>query len=216
MHHSLRHLTRLALAGLALGLGTVLGGCSDSEPEPERATDTAPGPGADELAAHDGQACPGRLPQGDDPRHGFGTSDPAELAPRLPAPEQAWVCVYSPQDAGQMPDGDGTTYEWTLDRDPAPVAANLLDRLTTGLEELVPAEDERLCTMDLGRRWMLAYAHGDDLTGVVVDDYGCREVRLTDEPFETPPGEATHSGTVPGVLTGPEELLATLKQAVRR
>jgi hypothetical protein len=34
---------------------------------------------------------------------------------------------------------------------------------------------------------MLVIARAGDLTGVVIDDYGCSDIRLTDEPFETAP-----------------------------
>lgn len=54
---------------------------------------------------------------------------------------------------------------------------------------------------------MIVYSHSGDLTGVVVDGYGCREVRLTDEPFHTPPGAPHQDGTVGGVLDGGAELL---------
>lgn len=63
---------------------------------------------------------------------------------------------------------------------------------------------------------MLVYATGRDLTGVVVDDFGCGDVSLTDDPFTTPPGAATQDGTVAGVLTGTDELLPALKSAGRQ
>lgn len=62
---------------------------------------------------------------------------------------------------------------------------------------------------------MLVYATGRDLTGVVVDDFGCGDVRLTDDPFKTPPGDATQDTTVAGVLTGTDELLPALKSVAR-
>jgi hypothetical protein len=37
-----------------------------------------------------------------------------------------------------------------------------------------------------------------------VDQFGCRDVRLTDEPVETVPGEATQPGIIAGVLSGPD------------
>jgi hypothetical protein len=48
------------------------------------------------------------------------------------------------------------------------------------------------------------------MTGLVIDDYGCQEIRLTDEPFQTVPGEASQPGTVAGVLLGPPALLRDL------
>ncbi|MDP9443546.1 MAG: hypothetical protein M3P83_04015 [Actinomycetota bacterium] len=58
---------------------------------------------------------------------------------------------------------------------------------------------------------MLVYTHPGDLTGVVIDDYGCARIRLTDDPFQTAPGDSGQEGTVPGVLSGPPELLAAIK-----
>ena len=66
----------------------------------------------------------------------------------------------------------------------------------------------RVCTEELGPRWMLVLSRSGDLTGVVVDGYGCRDVRLTDEPFTTVAGE----GAVEGVLTGPADLLPLLEE----
>jgi hypothetical protein len=47
-------------------------------------------------------------------------------------------------------------------------------------------------------------------TGVVVDDYGCRDVRLTDNPHTTPPGADDQAGTVGGVLDGGAAILEAL------
>jgi hypothetical protein len=57
---------------------------------------------------------------------------------------------------------------------------------------------------------MVVYNHGGDLTGVVVDDYGCRDVRLTDNPHTTPPGADDQDGTVGGVLNGGGAILDAL------
>ena len=183
---------------------------------------TAPGPGGsagqrtDEVAAHRGQVCPRRLPEASEDTYGFGTSEPADAAPTLPVPESAWVCQYVPDDVGPGSDADGTAYGWARRGAPRRIAESRLPDLARHLGELAPAESERACTADLGPRWMLVYASGTDLTGVVVDDFGCRDVRLTDEPFSTVPGEASQPGTVPGVLTGPAELLMQLRADHRR
>ena len=86
----------------------------------------------------------------------------------------------------------------------------LLAGLDQRLDALEPIESNQVCNMDLGPRFMLVYRHGTDLTGVSVDDYGCKDVRLTDDPFTTVVGEATQGGTVRGVLQAPPELLAEL------
>lgn len=54
---------------------------------------------------------------------------------------------------------------------------------------------------------MVVYSHAGDLTGVVVDDYGCRDVRLTDNPHVTPPGAGDRDGTVGGILDGGTAIL---------
>ena len=48
---------------------------------------------------------------------------------------------------------------------------------------------------------------GGDLTGVVVDDYGCRDVRLSDDPHTTAPGADDQDGAVGGVLAGGTAIL---------
>jgi hypothetical protein len=109
----------------------------------------------------------------------------------LSAPERAWVCRY------QLGDDD----IWSRDGAVVPVAEADLAALADGLAGLEPATRHRMCTADLGPRWLLVWADDTDLTGAAVDDFGCGVVRLTDEPFATVPGEATGSGTVPGVLS---------------
>lgn len=162
----------------------------------------------DELAAHDGEVCPDELPQAaSNADHGLGTSARADSSPALAPPDAAWVCRFDPVDAGPGPDGDGTTLGWKRKGEPRPVESSGLEALGRHLDNLEPAESGQDCPDDLGPRWMLVHAYENDLTGVVIDDYGCQGVRLTDEPFETPPGEATQPGTVSGVLTAPDGLL---------
>lgn len=181
----------------------VAGGCG---------TPTAAGPSvhAGEAASHTGEVCPPRLPIGEDPgEHGFGTESAAQELPSLLAPETAWVCRYDTVTAGRAPDG-GARYSWDRTE-----PARLLDAATTkelsdALDDLTLLEGEQACTADLGPRWMVVYDHGGDLTGVVVDDYGCHDVRLTDEPFATPPGAPGQEGTVEGVLGGGADLLDRL------
>ena len=175
-----------------------LAGCSDDVAEPQ--VDIT-----DELTAHQGQPCPDQLPVGEDPDgYGFGTREPAEELPSLLTPESLWVCKYDPRGRTQ---GDGQTYLWHLQGLPTKGDATLRAALSEFLDEVEPADEDRACTADLGSRWMISYSHQGDLTGVVVDDFGCQEVRLTDEPFETAPGYPGQTGSVPGVLIGPGQLL---------
>jgi len=180
---------RVAHAVLAFAV-LALGGCDqDGVGGPPAAAE--PEVHASELTDAGGRPCPRRLPLGDDPSgHGFGTEDPAEETPTLLEPQKAWVCAYQPMDAGTTSDR-GATYRWHRVGRPDPVAAADLTGLRDALDDLVPADAEQACTADLGPRWMVVYSHDGDLTGVVVDDYGCRDVRLTDNPHVTPPGATT-------------------------
>jgi hypothetical protein len=212
MHRrSHRRFTRPWIAVAVLLTVGVSAGCGESEPSPPVAQ--PPQADANETAAHKGKVCPDRLPQSDDSDHGFGTGEPAESEPSLPTPESAWVCQYNATEAGPGPEGQGTTVGWVRAGDADTVDPTRLQELERDLAELRPAERNRACTADLGPRWMLVYSSGNDLTGVVVDDFGCRDVRLTDEPFETVPGDSTQPGIVPGVLSTPGSLLAHLKAA---
>jgi len=194
------------LAALTVG---VLAGCGGSEPP--LANDEPSAAPVDELAAHDGKVCPRRLPRSQDPDLWLGPTTPAESAPSLPPPESAWVCRYQPVDPAPGPDADDARPGWARDGEVRRVPPGRLPALERSLGQLEPAPDDRMCTADLGPRWMLVQAHDNDLTGVVVDEFGCRDVRLTDEPFETAVGEASQPGTVPGVLTGPASLLDLLQ-----
>ena len=163
----------------------------------------------DELADAGGRPCPTKLPTGEDPSgHGFGTEDPADELPSLLEPQEAWVCQYYTFDAGTT--DAGAVYGWRLEGQPQPVVASDLTDVQHALDDLTPADRSGGCTSDLGPRWMVVYRHDGDLTGVVVDDYGCRDVRLTDDPHTTPPGVDDQDGTVGGVLDGGPAILDAL------
>jgi len=203
--------SRSLAAAILLAAG-VLTGCSNAS---DRATDPSVEASEDEISAHDGEVCPEVLPEAGD-EYGFGTSEPATSSPTLATPESAWVCVYDATDVGPGADGDGATYGWTRSGEAAQVPSSQLAGISRSLDELAPAPRHQMCTADLGPRWMLVSVVGTDLTGVVVDGFGCGDVRLTDEPFEVVPGEASSSGTVPGVLAGPDDLLAALQAITGR
>jgi len=183
------------------------GGCSSSD----AGNDTPTTALVDELAAHDGQPCPPRLPLGDDPGgHGFGVEDPADEKPNLNPGQVAWLCRYETVDL--PPDENGANFTWELIGQAVRVPNKDLPMINQALTAITPAPTDQICTDDLGPRWMIVTADETDLTGVVIDDYGCRGVRLTDEPFASPPGEASGNGMVPGVLQGPTELLDTIRR----
>lgn len=117
--------------------------------------------------------------------------------------------------AGPGPYGDGSTYRWQREDGPQANNAQRLPALIEHLDHLEAPEPGGACTADLGRRWMLVYTHEGDLTGVVIDYYGCTSVRLTDGPFHTAPSDPDQEGTVPGVSTAPAQLLADMKAAYR-
>ncbi|VXB76707.1 hypothetical protein [Nocardioides sp. AX2bis] len=211
-HRSSRTAVPAALTALLLATMSACGADTGADtggdaPDPGgTTTDLArTDPAVDELAAQDGRPCPARLPGRDD--DAFGGTDPAASAPDLAAPDRAWVCRY------QLADGaEGAA--WTRQTRPQQVAADRLPDLAAALAELAPADDGRLCTEELGPRYLLVLAAdgdaGTDLTGVAVDGFGCRDVRLTDDPSTTAPGEASAPGVVPGVLTAPDDLVEVL------
>ena len=180
--------TLVLLAALA-GCGSEAGGS---------ATDP---PGPDELAEHSGQPCPEELPEEE---QGEGWEQPAESAPDLPAADEAWVCVYG--DAGAPADGSRGYYVWKRSGQPVALSADELEAAQELLDELEPAPAEQACTADLGPRYVLVLSTGGDLTGVVLDDFGCHSARLTGDPHDIGPGD----GSMAGLLTAPAELLDLL------
>lgn len=197
-----------------VALLAALAGCVD----PQEPTDAAPPTSVgqptptprDEVASHEGEVCPEVLPRTQE-NHGFGTEQRAESAPTLLAPEEAWVCRYDPTDAVAAPATEEVSFEWVRAAGPSAVDAAYLWEVEDELLNLVPQPPRQACNDDLGSRYMLVYSHGKDLTGVVADDFGCRAVRLTDETFETVPGESTSDGVVSGVLAANPSLLPRLR-----
>lgn len=177
---------------------------------PWSSAQTADGPGVrtTELDDASGRPCPRSLPVGDDPSgHGFGTEAAATELPTLLEPQEAWVCEYAAVHGHSI---NGTVYTWVRDGPAEPVADSDLPALRTAFDDLALPDATQGCHDDLGPRWMVVYSHDGDLTGVVVDDYGCRDVRLTDDPHETAPGADGQEGTVAGVLDGGPAILDAL------
>lgn len=190
--------------GIFTGALLVVAACGETSPESSTSPSVAPSPSVfvDELALHAGKVCPKRLPTGDDPNgYGFGTDERATAAPTFGIPDEGWVCLYNPTDGPRQPNGDAF-FTWIRSGSATPVGESLAAELFEQVGELAPPTDweARVCPANLGPRWMLVLSTQGDLTGVVIDDYGCNDVRLTDEPFKTAPGEAEAMGTVPGVL----------------
>lgn len=196
-----------ARAAPALLTGLLLVGCGDAT-SVARPADAEAG---DELAAHGGEPCPDSLPLSDPADYGFGTRESAAEAPTLPRADEAWVCEYAVTDVAQ-PGSNGAFYRWDRTGDAVPVDRDELSNLDDLVAGLAPADAERGCNDDLGPRWLLVRSAAGDLTGIAVDDFGCREVRLTDEPYDVVPGE----GAVPGVLVGPDALIERLRAIAGR
>lgn len=162
-----------------------------------------------ELSAYGGQFCPATLPLADQETHGFGSSVAAVEAPQLVVPPEVWQCEYTAVDVAP-PGSNGAWIEWTLRGTPSRLESDQVRVLSEAVASLEPPTADQLCNADLGSRFLFAYAVRGDLTGVVVDDFGCRNVQLTDDPFITFPGEATQPGVVGGFLEAPAERLTEL------
>ena len=209
----MRRVILLPLA--AATLAAVLAGCGGSAPDPADPVADPGGPASPAASrtpsVDPADVCPPKLARTADPDgQAFGPQEDAQDQPTLPAPAQAWTCRYGAVGAAQTAEGS-TEWAWVLHGRPAEVAEPELTALAEALGQVAPfADADRACTDDLGPRWMVVYPGSNGLIGVVVDDYGCREVRLTDDPASTPPGAGERDGTVPGVLDGGTEVLTAL------
>ncbi|MGL5808824.1 MAG: hypothetical protein ACRCYQ_02630 [Nocardioides sp.] len=153
----------------------------------------------DELSRHDGEPCPARLPRASRETYGFGSDEPASDRPTLRRPREAWICRYDAKDAAPS-DANGAWFDWVRGDTPRRLDEEELAAFSAAVEQLKPPPANTACTSDLGPRYLVTYSHRRDLTGVVVDGYGCGYVRLTGEPFTEVPGESSGPGMVAGVL----------------
>lgn len=200
--------SRLGKVLSVVAAALLVAGCG--QPGSRQPSADTPEVDTNELADAGGQPCPQDLPLGDDPSgHGWGTDEVAVEAPTFLEPELAWVCRYEAADAGAAP-GGGRAHVWRRVGQPEAVPGSGLPDLRSALDAVVPADRVRGCDSDLGPRWVVVSSHDGDLTGVVVDDYGCRDVRLSDNPHVTPPGEGDQIGMVGGVFDGGAAILLAL------
>lgn len=187
--------------------------CGDSDPGLGTDPRTGPDGGtASDLALLDDRApCPEQLPEpADDRGYGFGTDAAAEDSPVLPEVDRAWVCRYDAVDQPERND-NGAYFLWERATRARAIDAGRVPALVDALSSLTPPEGDQACTADLGPRYLLVLATPEDrLVAASVDDYGCREVRLTGDPWGGAPGESPATGVPEGVLVGGEDLLALL------
>lgn len=202
-------LRRLAAVSLTVSLLAAAAGCGDSDPG--LGVDPGGGGGSDLALLDERGPCPRQLPEpADDDGYGFGTDAAAEDSPALPEVDRAWVCRYDAVDQPERNE-NGAYFRWERATRPAPIATSELSRLVEGVEALTPPAGDQACTADLGPRYLLVLATPEDrLVAVSVDDYGCREARLTADPWSGAPGETPAAGVPERVLVGGEDLLALL------
>lgn len=105
----------------------------------------------------------------------------------------------------------GAYYSWLISEEATVLDDADLAAVTMATRSLAPVTGKQFCTADLGPRVLVVTARGNDLTGYVVDAHGCGEIRMTDDPFTHPPGVATQTGTVSGVLRSDEFAQAALR-----
>ncbi|MDO3394597.1 hypothetical protein QWJ41_02580 [Nocardioides sp. SOB44] len=217
--------SRLAATGAAVVLALLLGGCGGGddatpvaeEPPPTGSSPSEPSP--DEPTGAPGRPCPRVLPTAGERA---GADEAAEELPELPPVRRAWVCRYHPAQLGEGEgegdgdgdgDGEGSPSGWERQGRAAPVADADLAPLADALDGLALLDldtSQRVCTADLGPRFMVVLADAGDLTGVVVDDFGCHDTRLTADPRSRPAGADGPGGAVDGVLQGGPRVLEAL------
>lgn len=199
------------VASMALVLPLLAGAAACGDSDPGLGTDPRTGGGSDLALLDERGPCPEQLPEpGDDGGYGFGTDAAAADSPALPKVDRAWVCRYDAVDQPERND-NGAYFLWERATRPRAVDAGEVPALVEAFSSLTPPEGEQACTADLGPRYLLVLATPEDrLVAASVDDYGCREVRLTADPWGGAPGETPATGVPEGVLVGGEDLLALL------
>lgn len=203
------------LLATAIVIVLLMGGCAKGEPittKPAPApTDTSVPPTPPPTpASEDREKCPERLLDPDEQSGTLGAPGAAPRRPTIETPDAAWICSYGAKDDGANA-GGATAYTWTRFGDVHPVGSSELNDLVTSLGGLVPVPNDRACLSNLGPRWLLVLERDGQRSGVTIDDFGCGDVLMTDDPFETAPGEAQQKGTVPGALNAPPSLLRQVK-----
>ena len=198
--------SRLVASGAAATVALLLGGCGGDDGATPVAEDPQP---TDEPAETSGRPCPRVLPAAGERA---GADEAAEELPELPPVRRAWVCRYGAAELGGR-DDRGTSSGWQRRGRAVPIAPTDLAPLADALDGLALLDldtSQRVCTADLGPRYLVVLADAGDLTGVVVDDFGCHDTRLTADPRSRPAGADGPGGAVDGVLQGGPRVLDAL------
>lgn len=203
--------SRLATTGAAVTVALLLGGCGGGDGATPVAEEPSTGSSPDEPTGAPGRPCPRVLPAAGERA---GADEAAEELPELPPVRRAWLCRYDPAQLGEGDgDGEGSSSAWERQGRAVPVADADLAPLADALDGLALLDldtSQRVCTADLGPRFMVVLADAGDLTGVVVDDFGCHDTRLTADPHSRPAGADGPGGAVDGVLQGGPRVLEAL------
>ncbi len=186
--------------GAAAVTAILLAGCG-SDPAPT-ATDDSPTPTETPAAA---PACPATLFDGNRAESKTASAE-ATATPQWGDISAAWVCTYTPGVSTEERKSG-----WTLAGDQVEVTGADLDTLRTGLAGLLVPEENRGCTMDLGPRSLVLAQVDGGTVGIVMDHFGCRDVRLTSDPAGAVAGTTSDLGTVPGTLAPGAELQSFLE-----
>lgn len=181
-----RTLATSAALLLAVAVLPACSGDSTDSPDGETPQTQVVAP-TDELDSQDGELCP--------PSLAFGSAELATSVPELGEPGTAAVCLYAPVEGE-----DAASTTWNRSGDTVEITGDDLTDISDLLGGLEPAEKD--CAGKTGRRWLLSYEDGGDVTGVVLDDFACGQIRVTDAPFTDAPGD---------VLAAPSDLLTALK-----
>lgn len=200
---------------ISIALVTSLCACNDQGAEPS-ASPSGLDPG--QYQASGGKVCAGEQPLAD-VSDGFGTDEPAQASPVFPQPQRAWICRYEAHGGKPGLDKHGRYVHWHLQGAPAEVPNSGLRSMQTLLDELHPWQrpaSRTYCPDNLGPRWLIVTESGGDLTGVAVDDFGCNQVRLTDDPRQTEPGDSAQAGYPPGWYLASKDLMDWIASVSRQ
>lgn len=191
----------VAATALLSACGDTTGADSGSDPGAGAGKGGSASPAPRDDASPVDLGCPERLVDS------AGIVDPAPATPTFPRVEAAVVCSYL---QGRSPDAG-----WERTIGPVTVPEDRLASLDDTLAGLRPAPADQMCTMDLGPRVLVLAATTDGVVGVVAEQYGCRQVLLTDDPADVAPGAGDTGLAVPGALTGGDAVLSAVEPLLR-